>query len=46
MSSSPGTVFTVGPALTKRALVAAGEIKAEGRTSARRRNKGKTQSTA
>ncbi len=28
----------VGPALTKRALTAAGEIKAEGRTNARRRN--------
>ena len=28
----------VGPALTKRALIAAGEIKAEGRTSARRKN--------
>ena len=28
----------VGPALTKRSLIAAGEIKLEGRTSARRRN--------
>ncbi len=28
----------IGPALTKRALLAAGEIKPEGRTSARRRN--------
>ncbi len=36
----------IGPALTKRALLAAGEIRAEGRTSARRRNKGKSQPTA
>ena len=36
----------VGPALTKRALVAAGEIQAEGRTSARRKNKGKAQPAA
>ena len=28
----------VGPALTKRALIAAGEIQSEGRTSARRKN--------
>jgi len=28
----------VGPALTKRSLMAAGEIKPEGKTSARRRN--------
>ncbi len=31
----------VGPALTKRALIAAGEIKAEGRTSARKKNEPK-----
>ena len=31
----------VGPALTKRALIAAGEIKAEGKTTARRQNVGK-----
>jgi len=31
----------VGPALTKRALTAAGEIKPEGRTSARSKNKPK-----
>ena len=29
----------VGPALTKRSLIAAGEIKAEGKTSARKKNK-------
>ncbi len=29
----------VGPALTKRALIAAGEIREEGRTSARTKNK-------
>jgi Kef-type K+ transport system membrane component KefB len=33
----------VGPALTKRSLVAVGEIKAEGRTSARRHNEPKEQ---
>ena len=31
----------VGPALTKRSLIAAGEIKAEGRTNARKRNEAK-----
>ena len=32
----------IGPALTKRSLMAAGEIKPEGRTSARSKNKPKT----
>ena len=31
----------VGPALTKRALTAAGEIQPEGKTSARKENQGK-----
>ena len=31
----------IGPTLTKRSLMAAGEIKPEGRTSARTKNKGK-----
>ncbi len=36
----------IGPALTKRALVAAGEIRAEGRTNARRKNRDRTQPAA
>ena len=36
----------VGPALTKRALLGAGEIRVEGRTSARRKNKNKAQPAA
>lgn len=32
----------VGPALTKRALIAAGEIKPEGKTTARKKNSGKS----
>ena len=32
----------IGPALTKRALIAAGEIKPEGKTTARKKNTGKS----